>query len=349
MKLRPIRFGVVGLGVFGEAHLSCLRGLRAATGIELAAVCSRTGERAHSMAEEYSVPRWYTEVDALAQDPEVDAVCVTTAEHEHAAATIACLQAGKHVLVEKPLATTPTDADAMIAAAVQSGRHFQVGHLLRFEVLYTALKERVAAGDLGDLVAIACRRNRPVQETDHYRRVHPFFTMGSHDLDMMLWLTQSRVHRVRAFTRMTRPGPTPDVAWGMIDFQSGVLGSLETVGLAPDQGGIKVDDALNVIGTLGTARIDLTRAPLLIWTQEGMTVPGVSYVPRTRGAVRGALREELLHFIGRLRSGAAPDYGALAEVRHGVAVALALIQSAEQDSDVLLAGEDRVMVEPKTI
>ncbi|MAG36103.1 MAG: hypothetical protein CL878_07660 [Dehalococcoidia bacterium] len=340
MQLQPLRFGVVGLGVFGEAHLSCLRGLRAATGIELAAVCSHTAERARSLAQEYGVPRWYTEVAALAQDPELDAVCVTTAEHEHAAATIACLQAGKHVLVEKPLATTLTDADAMIAAAVQSGQHFLVGHVLRFEVLYTTVQERVAAGDLGELVAIACRRNRLTQEMVRYRRVHPFFTASSHDLDVMLWLTQSRVRRVRAFTRTVRPGPTPDLAWGMLDFHSGVLGSLETVGLAPEQGGLKVDDALNVIGSRGSARIDLTRAPLLVWTEDGMTVPGVSYVPHTRGAVRGALREELLHFIGRLRSSAAPDYRGLAEVRHGVAVTLALIQSAEEDRDVVLAEED---------
>ena len=131
-----LRFGVIGLGEFGEAYLAALRDLRDVLDIETVAVCSRSGNRAREMAEQYGIARWYDDPVAFAEDSEVDVVCVVTSEAEHADPVTRALQVGKHVIVEKPLATTLGEADALIALAKQAGRQLLVGHLLRFAPLH---------------------------------------------------------------------------------------------------------------------------------------------------------------------------------------------------------------------
>jgi UDP-N-acetylglucosamine 3-dehydrogenase len=337
---RPLRFAVVGLGAFGEAYLACLSGLRAAAGAEIAAVCSRTASRAESLAAQYAVPRWYTDAAAVANDPEVDVVCVVTAEDEHRRPAVLALQAGKDVIVEKPLATTLEDADAILDAAAQSGRRLLVGHLLRSSPLYAALAARVHAGELGEIVSLHARRNRPGRLMAGYRRTHPVLETGIHDLDIMLWLAQSRVRRVRAYARTVHPGPTPDVVWGVLELESGALGIVETIWLAPEQGGLYTDDALAVFGSRGVARIDLSRAPLTVTTDAGPTVVDLFYETRIEGIVGGALREQLLYFISCVREGRQPDRVPLDEARHGLEVALALIRSAEEDREVVLGARN---------
>lgn len=333
MVQEPLRFAVVGLGAFGETYLECLRGLRDIASIETTAICSQSSERARTLATQYGVPHWYTDVEDLARDPHVDVVCVVTAEQFHYRPTLAALSAGKDVIVEKPLATSLAHADEMILTSRQTKRRLLVGQLLRFEVSYRSLAAQLHGGELGALVSLQSRRNRPAESVKRYRRTHPIFETGILDIDVMIWLAKSRVHRVRAFSRTVNPGPTPDLMWGVMEFESGAIGCVETSWLAPDAGGLFVDDALSVIGTQGTARIDLSRGPLSVWNQRGHRQPDLFYEPRLDGAVGGALREQLMYFVRCIREGRESTYVPLADVRHGVAVAEELVRSAEEGAD----------------
>ncbi|HYI24515.1 MAG TPA: Gfo/Idh/MocA family oxidoreductase, partial [Thermomicrobiales bacterium] len=104
------RVGVIGLGAFGECHLDTLKGI---PGADVVAVASRSSDRASDVATARGIPRWYGTYDALCNDPGIDAVIVATTEDQHVAPVTAALAAGKHVLVEKPLATTLDDALAI--------------------------------------------------------------------------------------------------------------------------------------------------------------------------------------------------------------------------------------------
>lgn len=340
-SLPILRFGIVGLGSFGETYLACLTALRMIAGVEVSAVCSRSASRAQALATEYGVPRWYTDVSTLAADPSVDVVCVVTTEHEHCAPTLTALRAGKDAIVEKPLATTLADANQMIQEAELQKRRLLVAQTLRFDVLYRQVTERVRAGEMGEIVSIQTRRNRPAELTKRYRRTHPLLETGILDVDVMLWLSQSTVRRVRAFTRTVNPAPTPDLVWGILEFASGALGVLETNWLAPSNGGVATDDALTVTGRRGSARIDLSRAPVSFSTDAGYVVPDISYEARWGREPGGALREELLYFVRCLRDGRDADHVPLAEVRHGLAVTLALIRSATEDRDVSVSDVER--------
>jgi predicted dehydrogenase len=134
---------------------------------------------------------------------------------------------------------------------------------------------------------------------------------------------------VTALTRTVNPGPTPDLVWAMLEFASGAIGVLETSWLAPVQGGVFTDDWLNVIGKSGTARIDLSRAPMSVWNDTGYAMLDPFYSPVSGGEIAGAFRDQLIAFITGLRTGQASSVVPLEDVRHGLEVALAVVESGE--------------------
>jgi predicted dehydrogenase len=276
------------------------------------------------------VPRWYDDPGKFARDAEIDVVCVVTAEADHTVPARAALETGKHVIVEKPLATNLDEADVLIATAARAGRQLLVGHLLRFAPLYRGIAARVHAGQLGEIASLHTRRNRPGRAVARYRRTHPVLETGILDIDVMLWLTRSRVIRVSAVTRTINPGPTPDLVWGILEFASGAVGVLETSWLAPVEGGVFTDDALSVVGTRGTARIDLSRAPAATWSASGYEVLDPFYSPAIGAEVAGAFRDQMISFITSIRAGRPNEQVPLADVRHGLAVALALVRAGEE-------------------
>ena len=332
-------FGVVGLGAYGNAYLACLSDLRSAASLEIAAVASRSTDRAEACAKRYGALRWYTSAAELARDPNVDVVCVVTAEDEHADPVLAALEAGKEVIVEKPLALRLDQADRMIAAARRHGRCLMVGHQLRSATPYVEIAARLGDGELGDLIHVHTRRNRPSAAMAPYRRTHPLLETGIHDIDVMLWLAQSRVRAVRSWDRTIYAGESPDAVWGVLEFESGVIGYLETVWLNPSSGGAYTDDALTVVGSRGVAKLDLARGPVVLWNADGYSIPDLFYEPRgSDGAVGGALRDHLLYFIRCLRERTPPDRVPIEDVRHGLAVVTAMMRSAEEGRDLEVAG-----------
>jgi predicted dehydrogenase len=335
---RRLGFGVVGLGAYGDAYLACLRDLQSATDVEIAAVASRSADRAEAIASRYGAGRSYTSAAELVRDPNVDVVCVVTAEDDHAAPVLAALEAGKEVIVEKPIALRLDEADAMIGAARRLGRHLMVGHQLRSAPPYIEVATQLKSGALGDLISMNTRRNRPREAMAGYRRTHPFLETGIHDVDVMLWVARSRVRTVRAWSRTVFAAETPDAVWGVLEFESGVVGHLETIWLNPASGGAYADDALTVLGSRGVAKLDLTRGPVTLWNRDGYVIPDLFYEPRDPdGAVGGALRDHLLYFIRCLRDRTPPNRVPVEDVRHGLAVVLAMIRSADEGREVEVA------------
>ncbi len=329
--MRRLRVGVLGLGAFGESHLRAWRGL---PNVDIAAVASRTPARAEAIAAQYGVPRWYGSHTELIADPGIDAISVTTAEHEHLTPVIAALEAGKHVLVEKPIATTLDDAAAMLAAASRSQGILMPGHVLRFAPAYAGLKEAVTSGRLGPLVAMSARRNRPVSLIQTHGRVHPALITAIHDIDIMLWLAGCDVTSVRAIDRIADRDDGAHGLWGLMQFDNGTVATIETSWLIPDSAGVGTDDAFRVTGLAGGAEVQFDVPALRVWEPEGPRVPDVSYEPVVRGEAVGALRDELAHFAACALAGTPSPVVGPADGARALAVVLALIESAASGRDV---------------
>lgn len=163
-----MRIGVVGLGFMGATHL---RAWQSVDGAKLAAVASsdaaklsgdlssiagnldKSGERF-----EFGDASRYATADELIADPTIEAVDLCTPSFLHADQTVAALELGKHVLVEKPMATTAADCQRMLDAATANDKVLMIGHVLRFWPDYTAAHDLIRSGALGPLRSVTLRR-----------------------------------------------------------------------------------------------------------------------------------------------------------------------------------------------
>ena len=143
-----MRVALFGCGWVQDFHA---RGVLA-RGHELVAVANHREESATPFAERHGIARVTTDWGSLARDADVDAAIVATPNALHAPQSIALLEAGKHVLVEKPMAVSVAECDAMIAASRTSGASLMVAHCWRFRREVIALRDRITAGELGEVV-----------------------------------------------------------------------------------------------------------------------------------------------------------------------------------------------------
>ena len=156
--MKTIKYGVIGLGWFGEKHCEALSSL---PNVELHALCTRNPERLAEVAKTFGVSRTYTDYHAMLADPELEAVSVVTMWDQHVGPAVAALDAGKHVFLEKPMASTLADCDAIVDAANRAKGYFMTGHICRFNPRYAAARQEIAAGKIGKIVSMYARRNLP--------------------------------------------------------------------------------------------------------------------------------------------------------------------------------------------
>jgi predicted dehydrogenase len=193
---RTLRVGIIGTG--GIAQGAHIPGYQRTEGVELYAACDVIEERARAMAEKFGIPHVFTDYEQMLKLPEVDIVSVCTPPFAHKDATIAALQAGKHVLCEKPMALDGTEAQAMVdawyAARERYGNRFSVGFQSRFGRQAQTLKRFIDAGELGELYygRTAALRRRGVPGWGVFTKKSlngggPLIDIGVHALDLALW------------------------------------------------------------------------------------------------------------------------------------------------------------------
>jgi UDP-N-acetylglucosamine 3-dehydrogenase len=335
--LQRVRIGITGCGLFGESHLQAFRAVPAA---DIHAVYDVDRARAEHMARTFSIPRVCDTLDELMAIRDLDVIDVVTPEETHLKPVLAAIGAGKHVFVEKPLATDLAHCDQMIQAAEKAGRILMVGQIVRFETKAAMVKDEAVSGRLGKIVSMHARRNRLKSLLDRYGRTHPAIENSIHDIDLMLWYTGDRVRRVRGYDRRATNRTHADTFWGVLEFAGGAIGVVETIWLLPKQAGVMLDDAFQLIGDNGVANISFFPGGLSFWRDDGFEVPDISYDPRVGGAALGALRDELAYFCRCVQEDRQPALIMPREAKNAVRVALALIESAQRESDIELDGWD---------
>ena len=149
--LEPLRLGLIGPRGFGAF---CTGAYHDANVARVVAFAGRDEANLKALAEQYGVPRTYTDWREMLRDPAVEAVHIVTPPDRHAEMAVAALQAGKHVFVEKPLATTNADAQAILEAARKAGKLAGINYVMRYDPLYQVVLAVARAGWLGPLTHI---------------------------------------------------------------------------------------------------------------------------------------------------------------------------------------------------
>ena len=248
-----LRIGVIGLGWFGEIHCETIQGI---ANMELAALCTRRPERLAEQAKKFGVKKTYTDYRDMLADKDIDAVSIVTMWDQHTDPTIAALEAGKHVFLEKPMASTIADCQKIIAASKKARGILQIGHICRFNPRYRMAKQAIDEGRIGKIVALSSRRNIPAAWTPTIlEKIGPIVGDAIHDTDLMLWFTGDTVATAYAQTVNVRNLKFPDIGQTMYRFKGGATATLETVWCMPEKTPFDIDERMSIIGTEGIIHI----------------------------------------------------------------------------------------------
>jgi predicted dehydrogenase len=233
--MKPVRVGLIGCGKVGQIHAAALRDIAEA---DLTAVCDVSAERAKAFADRFGT-RGYADVDAMLSEGKVEAVVIGTPHPLHAAPAIRAAEAGVHVLVEKPLAATLDDCDAMLAAAKRAGVLLGVISQRRFFEPVRRVKEAIDAGKIGrpalGVFTMYSWREPAYYQSDPWRGRWDtegggvLVNQSPHQLDLLRWFLGPVAEVSGYWANVNHPGvEVDDTAVAVLRFQNGGLGAIVT-------------------------------------------------------------------------------------------------------------------------
>ena len=323
METKKIKVAVVGVGGISHFHIM---GYKALPNVELYALCDLNENTLKQKGAQYGVTRLYTdEAQMLAELPEIDAVSVCTWNSAHAPCTIMALNAGKHVLCEKPMATSAKEAEEMLEAARRNNRLLMIGFVRRFGNDCAVVKDFIDAGDFGEIYyakANYTRRNGcPGGWFGEKARSGggPLIDLGVHVIDLVRYLMGNprpvSVYGVTYDKLKNRPGikdgvaytsstvtekpifDVEDLASALIRFENGATLAVEaafSLNIPADVGKIEL------FGTKSGAVID---PELKIYTQQNQYLTNVSLARSTALSFDGLFENEIAHFVSCIADG----------------------------------------------
>jgi UDP-N-acetylglucosamine 3-dehydrogenase len=331
-----LRIGVIGLGWFGEIHCDTIVGV---PNLELVALCTRKPDRLAELAKKYGVRKTYRDYRDMLADPEIDAVSIVTMWDQHTEPAIAALEAGKHVFLEKPMASTVADCDKIIAASKRSKGILLVGHICRFNPRYRMAKQAIDAGKIGKIVAMSSRRNIPAAWTPEIlNKIGPIVGDAIHDTDLLLWFTGDRIVSAYAQTVDVRGLKFPDIGQTMYRFAGGASATLETVWCMPEKTPFDIDERMSIIGTEGIIHVQDTFPNLGIVSKDKLHSPDTTYWPEFDGVRGGALRDEFAYFATCALNGRTPNMGRPEDAAAALEATLAAEESARTGNVIRIGG-----------
>jgi UDP-N-acetylglucosamine 3-dehydrogenase len=257
---------VIGTGFWGKNHA---RNYREIENTNLVAICDVNPERAKAIANQYGV-KAYTDSAEMLKDPEIQAVSVCTWSIKLAEEALKCLNAGKHVLVEKPMATDTKQAQALIDAAKANGLHLTVGFLMRFIPGLQQIRQAVETKKIGELVSATAKR--VTQWPERIGDVGVVKDTAIHDIDVMRFISGEDPVSVYAKMGSMRHRQFEDYAQIMLTYESGKTAFIESNWLTP----YKIR-ALNVTGSEAIMRLDYNSQELWIENAKESLQPRIPF------------------------------------------------------------------------
>lgn len=331
--MSQITTAVVGVGKIGKLHAR-LYAEHPAT--DLAVVVDLDKERAETVASHYGNPAVETAVGTALERHDVDAVTVATPESHHLEPTREALARDCHVLLEKPIAASVADARAIGSLVDSSVAHLLVGYVCRFNPEYAALKSRIGAGELGDLLSVSAARivDRQVYE-DVADWTNPLYYLGVHDIDMLRWYVGAEVASVSAAASEGLDGrETPAVVNATLDFEDGTVGTLQIDWGRLDTYPTHRTEEYRLTGTQGYGELLLENDTLVCTERRCRSLEPVEL----RGRRIDMYRSEVEHFVECIQEKTAPLVTWEDGLR-SLQIANAILTAIERDGRVTVVDE----------
>ncbi len=298
----PIRVGVIGVGNMGQHHARILSMLK---DVEMVGVSDVNVERGIDTASKYRVRFFEDYRDLL---PHVDAVCVAVPTRLHHSVGMACLQAGVHVLIEKPIAASIVEAESLVNAAAESQCILQVGHIERFNPAFQELSKVLKTEEL---LALEAHRMSPYSQRAN--DVSVVLDLMIHDIDLLLELAAAPVVRLTASGSRASGSGYLDYVTATLGFANGIVATLTSSKVthrkirriaAHCKNSLTEADFLNheiLIHRQTTANC-MTDYGQVLYRQDGL-------IEKVYTSNIEPLHAELEHFVACVRGGNQPSVG----------------------------------------
>ncbi|MBS4218764.1 Gfo/Idh/MocA family oxidoreductase [Bacillus sp. FJAT-49711] len=261
MSKKDVKVGIIGTGFMGKGHAIGYQMFD----IEIGMFASRSTENAKAVAEEFGVERWTDDWRKLVSDPEIDCVDITAPNHLHYEMAMACIEAKKPFLIEKPLAMNTKEAKEIVDAANKHGVMAVYGENMRYKPAMVKIKQIIDEGGLGDIIMLRSNEihNGPFH-SDWFWDAElagggATIDMGIHGLYTLEWIMGSKVRRVYAEMDVLKwdeycKNGSEDTAAVILRFENGGIAEL-LISWAITGG---MDVRLEVFGKEGTAYVSTT-------------------------------------------------------------------------------------------
>jgi UDP-N-acetylglucosamine 3-dehydrogenase len=334
--MAELRCAVIGAGQMGTHHVNAFE---RAAGAELVAVADPDEATAKAAIGRRPVS-WEPHWQALIERDDVDAVSIAVPSEFHAEVALAALDAGKHVLVEKPIATTIADGQRMEQAATAKGRKLMVGHVERFNPAVGKVAELMQLERLGRIYRAAATRSGPIPA--RIKDTGVAIDLATHDLDIMQHVLSRQITQVYAERAQFQHASQEDMLTCLLRFgDDGPFGLLDVNWLTPEK-----RRELTILGESGLLRADYLSQD--VWfIESATTLTGWDELARIRGDAEGAVlrfalrkQEPLLAELEAFVQCVVDDTPEPVTAREGtqvLAAALALRESAERGQPIAIA------------
>ncbi len=291
-----INVGIAGLGLMGERHVAVYDKMPV---VNVYAVCDTQKERAEALAEKYSA-KCYTDIEEMIKDPELDAVDIVLPDRLHRDAILLAAKYGKHIMVEKPMASTVEDAQIIADALKGYDKTFMIGQILRFDARYGMAKQALLDGKIGKPVSVYARRNSPVTGPKHYNGTTDLIPhVMVHDIDAIQWILGEKIKTVyaKASDNVLHESNMLDCVQCMFTTESGLFGQIEACWILPEASPTSIDDQLEIIGTDSVIYTQNCGNGYMLLDANKADAIDSRHWPEFNGGIAGALYEELTEFV----------------------------------------------------
>lgn len=331
--VEKVGIALIGCGTWGRVHA---RAYAASADARLVAVCDQDAARAAAFAAEFGFAEHGTDWRASLARADIQAVGIATPDFAHGEIALAAIQAGKHVLVEKPLATTVAECVEILAAQARQRVKLMVDFHNRWSLPFVNLRRAIGTGQLGSLMMMNIRLNDtrfvPTRMLSWAAKSSPLHFLGSHLVDLVHFLSGAAITRVYSVSRsVVLKGmgiDTPDFSQSILELSTGGTAVVETCWILDEHAPSVYDFQCEVVGTKGTAYVNASHHRMAeMYSAKGVELPDVSAAADLYGKPVGFAVASIQHFVDCVANDRTP----MVSGEDGLAVARVLA-AAEQSA-----------------
>lgn len=344
--METVKVGVIGAGGWGENVISAYQQNPFA---RVTAISDVNEERAREIAKKFDIPAYYTDYKEMVDKEQLDMASIATPDFLHKEPVCYCFEKGLHVFLEKPVATNMDDCNAIAEAAKKSGKKFMTDYFMRFIPQFRDAKEAMENGELGEIVQGYARIDDAISVPTKMLRwskgSSPIFFIMIHNIDAVRWIVGKEVVEVYAKQQnkalKAMDIDTPDSVQALVTFEGGATVMFDSNWILPRTFDGLNDQFVRLVGTKGTAYINITYQGLRVFKPEfegdfEHSNRATVYVnPMFDGRTTGCVERAVGHFIDCIRNNTQPAI-TMQDAIEPTRIACAIQQSLESGAPVKL-------------